>query len=285
MVVAAVKLAQQDRNETVQPWLGARNSGGTVAAAHKNQSLRNFPLLHGMLHAGGETIEGPRPCDSFDVFADEAGNLVVLLMDVHASVERSGAFAASLMHETRDALYEHQPLHAVVNALQMQLAARPDVEVGLAILRLSQREAKVELLNAGMPAFANAGPGEHVVLHAALSGPVGRRVGEVHPYELVPLTWGSTWLAVSDGMVNGSLDPKNVSALCESLELGQRGLSLTMASTQQQYDAFQGLLVAARFLRDDATFVLVSADAGTRFQSAIVPGDGEGRRKDEGTLG
>jgi len=60
-----------------------------------------------------------------------------------------------------------------------------------------------------------------------------------------------------------------------------------MDSTQQQYDAFQGLLVAARFLRDDATFVLVSADVGTRFQSAIVAGDrdGERRGKDEGTVG
>jgi hypothetical protein len=225
-----------------------------------------------MLRASGETIEGPRPCDSFDVFVDEAGDLVALLMDVHTSVEPSGAFAASLLGETRGALYAHQPLHAVVNALQMQLAARPGVEVGLAILRLSQRDAKVELLNAGMPALANAGPGEHVALHPALSGPVGRRVGEVHPYELVPLMWGSTWLAVSDGMLNGSLDPDNVSALCESLALCSRGLSLTMAGTEQQYDAFQGLLVAARFLRDDATFVLVSADPGARFQSAIVPG-------------
>ena len=204
MVVALVKLAQQDRNETVQRWLGARNSAGTVAAAHKNQSLRSFPLLHGMLRAGGETIEGPRPCDSFDVFVDEAGNLVVLLMDVHASVELSGAFAASLMRETRGALHAHQPLHAVVSALQMQLAARPGVEVSLAILRVSQREAKVELLNAGMPPFANAGPGEHVVLHAALSGPVGRRVGEVHPYELVPLTMPSDTASQVLPQVNGT---------------------------------------------------------------------------------
>jgi hypothetical protein len=222
-----------------------------------------------MLRASGETIEGPRPCDSFDVFVDEAGDLVVLLMDVYASAEPSDSFAASLMRETRGALYTHQPLHTVVNALEMQLAARPGVEAGLTILRLSQRDAKVEVLNAGMPALANAGPGEQVTLHAALSGPVGRRVGEVHPYELLSLAWGSTWLAVSDGMVNGSLDPENVSAMCAKLALSERGLALTTASADEQYDTFQGLLTAARFLRDDATFVLVSADPGTRFRSGI----------------
>lgn len=225
-----------------------------------------------MLRASGETIEGPRHCDSFDVFVDEAGDLVVLLMDVHASVEPSDSFVASLLCDARSALHAHQPLHTVINALEMQLAARPGEEVGLAIVRFSQRDAKVELLNAGMPALANAGPAEHVALHAALSGPVGRRVGEVHPYELLPLVWGSTWLAVSDGMLNGSLDPEDVRVMCAKLALHDSGLSLTIASADEQYDAFQGLLPAARFLRDDATFVLVSADPGTRFQSAIVLG-------------
>src|SRR5882724_6030668 len=255
-----------------QPGAVLARAHSTLAAAHKDPSLRSVPLLHGMLCASGETIEGPRPCDSFDIFVDEAGDLVVLLMDVHASVEPSDSFVASLMRETQSALHARQPLYAVVNALEMQLAARPGVEARLGILRVSQRDAKVELLNAGMPAFANAGPGEHVALHEALSGPVGRRVGEVHPYELVPLTWGSTWLAVSDGMVNGSLDPGNVGALCARLALSKRGLSLTTASAEERYDAFQGLLAATRFLRDDATFVLVSADPAARFQSAIVPG-------------
>jgi hypothetical protein len=225
-----------------------------------------------MLSASGETIEGPRPCDSFDVFVDESGDLVVLLMDLYAGAESSDSFAAALMRETRAALYTHEPLHLVVSALEMQLAARPGMEVGLSVLRLSQRDAKVEVLNAGMPAFASVGPGEHIGLHAALSGPIGRRVGEVHPYELIPLVWGSTWLAVSDGMVNGSLDPENVEAMCAKLALCERGLALTTASVDDQYDVFQGLLGTARFLRDDATFVLVSTDPGARFRSGIESG-------------
>ena len=223
-----------------------------------------------MLRASGETIEGPRPSDSFDVFVDQEGDLVVLLIDVQTPLEASDSFVSALMREARDALYERSALHNVVNGLEMQLAARPGVEAGLIVLRLSQRDAKVEVLNAGMPAISNAGPGEHVTLHPALSGAVGKRVGEVHPYELVPLAWGSTWLAVSDGVLNGSLDPENVSALCAKLELTQRGLALTIASPDEQYDAFQAVLPAARFLRDDATFVLVSADPGARFQSGRV---------------
>jgi hypothetical protein len=223
-----------------------------------------------MLRASGETIEGPRQCDSFDVFIDEVGDLVVLLMDVQSSAASNDGFAESLMRETRSGLLGHRPLHEVVSALEIQLAARPSLEAALVILRLSQRTAMVEVLNAGIPAVANAGPGEQITLYPALSGPVGRRVGEVHPYEVVPLCWGSTWLTVSDGMLNGSIDAENVAALCVKLELCERGFSLTTASISDRYEAFQRLLSPARFLRDDATFVLVSVAPSTRFQSGIV---------------
>ncbi|MEO8905448.1 MAG: hypothetical protein ABI488_23285 [Polyangiaceae bacterium] len=223
-----------------------------------------------MLRASGETIEGPRPSDSFNVFVDREGDLVVLLMDIQTPLEASDGFLNSLMREAEEALREHAPLHSVVSGLEMHLAARPGVEAGLIVVRLSQRDAKVEVLNAGMPAIANAGPGEHVTLHPALSSAVGKRVGEVHPYELVTLAWGSTWLAVSDGVLNGSLDAENVQALCSKLGLSERGFALTTATSDQRYDAFQAVLPAARFLRDDATFVLVSADPKTRFKSGIV---------------
>jgi hypothetical protein len=191
-------------------------------------------------------------------------------MDVQTPLEASDGFLTSLMSEACEALREHCALHALVNGLEMQLAARPGVEVGMIVLRLSQRDARVEILNAGMPPIAVAGPGEHVTLHPALSGAVGRRVGEVHPYELVPLSWGSTWLAVSDGVLNGSLDPEDVTALCAKLGLTQRGLALTTATADEQYDAFQAVLPATRFLRDDATFVLVSADPAARFKSGVI---------------
>ncbi|MET0794158.1 MAG: SpoIIE family protein phosphatase [Polyangiaceae bacterium] len=223
-----------------------------------------------MLRASGETVEGPRPCDWFDVFIDDRGDLVAVLMDVRSSAKSPDAFLAALLPDTRSALRRCDALHVVVGELEMQLATHPGVEVGLVILRLSQRDARVELLNAGMPAVANARPGGRLDLYPASSGPVGHRVGEVHPYELVPLVWGGTWLAVSDGMLNGSLDTENVAALCAKLELEGRGLTLASSTSDELYDAFQHVVSSVRFLRDDATGVLVGADAEARFQSGIL---------------
>jgi hypothetical protein len=223
-----------------------------------------------MLRASGETIEGPRPSDWFDVFVDDRGDLVALLMDVRSNAESSEDFLATLVRDTKTALRRCDALHTVVNDLEMRLATHPGVETGLIVLRVSQRDAKVEMLNAGMPAIANAGPGSRLDLYPALSGPVGRRVGEVHPYELLPLVWGGTFLALSDGMMNGSLDTENVSALCAKLDLAGQGLALAGATSDELYDAFQHVLTAARFLRDDATGLFVGADAAQRFQSGIM---------------
>ncbi len=223
-----------------------------------------------MLRASGETVEGPRPCDWFDVFVDERGDLVLLLLDVRSSAESPDAFLAGLMRTTKATLLRHEPLHLVVGELEMQLAVHPGVEAGLVILRMSQQDAKVEVLNAGMPAVANTSPGGRLDFYPSQSNAVGRRVGEVHAYELVPLHWGGTWLTVSDGMLNGSLDEENVAALCVKLDLANRGLLLAQASNEDLYDAFQDVLTAARFLRDDATGVLIAADPAARFQSGII---------------
>jgi len=223
-----------------------------------------------MLRASGETVEGPRPSDWFDVFVDERGDLVLALLDVRSSAESPQEFLAGLVETTKAALQRDEPLHAVVSELEMQLAVHPGVEAGLVILRISQRDAKVELLNAGMPPVVNTSPGGRLDFYPAESSAVGRRVGEVHPYQLLPLRWGGTWLAVSDGMLNGASDEESVAALCTKLDLVERGLALSRASTEDLYDAFQAVLNTARFLRDDATGVLMAADASARFQSGIV---------------
>ncbi len=225
-----------------------------------------------MLRVSAETIEGPRPSDLFDVFSDAAGDLVVVLLDVRCMSDASTSFLGSLMRGLRAALEEHEPLHLVVNELEMQLAARPGIEAGAIILRISQRDARVELLNAGMPPLARALPGGELDVHPPLSNPVGRRVGEVHPYEVVPLVWGSTWLALSDGMTAGSLDAAPVRELCEKLELEAKGMELAAMTREGIYDVLQAVMPGARFSRDDATCVFVAADAhgqGGRFKSGI----------------
>lgn len=223
-----------------------------------------------MLRASGETIDGPRPSDWFDVFVDERGNLVLALLDVRSSAESPQSFQRDLMQNTKAALQQNEALHTVVADLEIQLAAHPGTEAGLLLLRVSQQDAKVELLNAGMPVVVNTSPGGRLDFYPAQSSAVGRRVGEVHPYELVPLRWGGTWLAVSDGMVNGALDEESVATLCAKLDLQNRAMLLAGASAEDLYDAFQAVASGARFLRDDATGVLITADAGVRFQSGIV---------------
>jgi len=223
-----------------------------------------------MLRANGETLEGPRPSDWFDVFVDERGDLVIALLDAHSSAESPQSFLAGLMHKAKAELQRRAPLHSVVSELEMQLAIHPGAELGLVILRISQQDAKVELLNAGMPTVVNTSPGGRLDFYPAQSSAVGRRVGEVHPYELIPLRWGGTWFVTSDGMVNGSLSDDGIAALCGKLDLANRGVQLAQASSEDLYDAFQTALSAARFLRDDATAIVVAADAGARFRSGIV---------------
>lgn len=223
-----------------------------------------------MLRASGETIDGPLPSDWFEVFVDARGNLVLALLDVRSSAESPHSFQAELMEHTKAALDRSDALHAVVADLEMQLAIHPGTEAGLIILRISQQDAKVELLNAGMPAVVNTSPGGRLDFYPAQSSAVGRRVGEVHPYELIPLRWGGAWLAISDGMVNGDLDEEGVATLCGKLELENRAMLLAQMTAEDLYDAFQTALSAARFLRDDATGILIAADPGTRFQSGIV---------------
>ena len=223
-----------------------------------------------MLRASGETVEGPRPSDWFEVFVDDAGNLVLALLDVRSSAESPHSFLAGLMQTTKAALRRDEPLHTVVGELEMQLAVHPGVEAGLVVLRISQRDARVELLNAGMPAVVNTSPGGRLDFYPAQSSAVGRRVGEVHPYELIPLRWGGTWFAISDGMLNGARDEASVATLCAKLDLANRGMALAQTSAEDLYDSFQDALSSARFLRDDATGVLIAADSAARFQSGIV---------------
>jgi hypothetical protein len=222
-----------------------------------------------MLRASGETIEGQIPGDWFDVFVDDQHNLVVLLMDIRADADSPDDFLGSLIKDTRAALLRHDPLHAAVSDLELRLATQPSAEAGLSILRISQRDARVELLNAGMPAIANVGPGGQLDLYPALSGPVGRRVAEVHPYELLPLVWGGSWLAVSEAVLNNSLDSEHVAALCTKLDLQGQGLSLAGTSSEDLHDALRAQLGATRFRRNGGTTVIVAADPGARFQSGI----------------
>jgi hypothetical protein len=95
---------------------------------------------------------------------------------------------------------------------------------------------------------------------------------------VVPLVWGSTWLAVSDGFTSGSDHPEVVRRLAEELELNERGLTLSGHTPDGLYDLLAGRLTdSGRFSRDDATLVLVGADPHARRDSGFRRSSGNAR--------
>jgi hypothetical protein len=223
-----------------------------------------------MLRASGETLEGPRPSDLFDLVIDAQGDLTLVLIDLHAGADTPGSQLGNAMRKAREALEAREPLHAVVSALELYFAEHPGLEAGISLLRFSQATSRVEILNAGMPPIAHLAPGAHFSLHAALSSPIGRKVGEVHAYELVPLIWGGVWLIASDGFTAGSLDPEPLRELAAKLDLAGSGRALSAQNSEGFYDKLLAAVPRARFLRDDATLVVVCADPNSRFESGIV---------------
>lgn len=221
-----------------------------------------------MLRGSGATLEGSKPSDWFELFVDDQGDLVLLLLDVTSRADSSVDFLSTVMGETRTLLRRHAPLSTVVGSLTLELAGTSGAEVGLVIVRISQRHAQVELLNAGMPAIASAGPGG-VRLFDALSGPIGRRVGEVHPYEMLPLVWGTVWLACSGGLLGESATADAVQLACDRIDLVGRGFMLANYGEEELHDVLEALFSEARSSGDDATAVIVSADPHARFESGF----------------
>jgi hypothetical protein len=77
------------------------------------------------------------------------------------------------------------------------------------------------------------------------------------------------WLEVSDGFTNGSLEAAPLQELVSKLDLAHRGLELSAQGADSFYERLLEAVPRARFLRDDATLVVVCADPNTRFESGI----------------
>lgn len=169
------------------------------------------------------------------------------------------------LRAARVALLERAALEDVARAVEAE-ADRGGFEIGLVVVRVSQTDARVEVLNAGLSPVACAMRGR-TVLHAARSDVLGR--GEsAHPFEVVPLIWGSTWMIGSPGLTGGSLLAEATRDLCERLELGTRGAELASGSPRKLVEALIARSPeASRLTRDDATIVLLSADPHVRSDS------------------
>jgi hypothetical protein len=241
-----------------------------LASAFRKPAARKLPLLHGLLRITGDTLDGPRETDLFDIVTGPGGDVGIVLLDVRTRHTEPDGVGRALLAKAALGFTERTPLHAVMLDLVRTLFEYPGTELRVTLMRCSVADARAEVATAGMPPLACALPSGRITLHAASSPPLTSTTIVPPPVEVVPLVWGSTWMAVSDGFTAGSDHPEVVRRLAMDLELPENGLALSGQTPDALYDLLASRLSeSGRFARDDATLVLISADASQRFTSGI----------------
>jgi Stage II sporulation protein E (SpoIIE) len=244
-----------------------------LVASSRKPASRKLPLQHGLLRITGDTLEGPVETDLFDVVTGPGGDVGIVILDVSTRHADPAAVGRSLLAKAASGIAERTPLHAVMLDLVRALFEFAGTELRATLMRFSVAAARAEVSTAGMPPLACVHPGGHVTLHPAASPLLTSTTMSPPPVELVPLVWGSTWMAVSDGFTNGSVHPDAVRRLAKDLDLATHGLTLSGRTPDALYDLLAGRVSeSGRFSRDDATLVLVGADPTARFQSGIRRG-------------
>jgi Stage II sporulation protein E (SpoIIE) len=220
-----------------------------------------------MLRATGDTLGGLRRSDAFDIVLDGRSRVTGLVVQDRSGDGAQRPLLDDVWRVARIALLGLAPLHELVAAVVAETARSEYAEIGLAMVRVSQTDSRVEVLNAGMPPIACATP-TRTFLHPALSSAIGHRDARDHAYEVVPLIWGSTWLLGSPGLTSGSLAPEAVRTLCERLELGIMGIELAGSSPDVLRDRLLARHPEASGLAsDDATLIVIGADPHARLLS------------------
>ncbi len=228
-----------------------------------------FPIRSGMLGASGAVVRGTHEADACGSVVDEGGSVCVFVVQVTGDATPTG-FSAALSAAIGAAARARLPIYELVADVRRVAVSTTGASAGLSLLRFSARDARVEVLNAGMPPIVRLLPGAAPTLYPSRSGPIGSGFSEVHPYELSPLVWGSAWLVTSDGVTGGSLDPLALLRGIAASGLEQRVFELADADPAQ-------LAAAASALADasggsaavDRTLVVASADPRRRGASGI----------------
>lgn len=242
-----------------------------VTAFATRSAPKSLPLQHGMLHVSGASRGSAAATDAYEVVVDDGAELTMVLLHVESENARPELRQEALQVVT-EAVRARSPIYEIVNAVRTFCAAEKRTAVGITLLRFSQPDARVEILNAGMPAVACVMPDGRLTLHAALSLAIGRRFGDVHPYELSPLIWGSTWFAASDGLTGGKQGPEDVRSWVSLHELHKRGPELAAQPPAELAQLIADLAPqhsSPSF--GDASLLVVNADPTRRFRSGIQP--------------
>ncbi|HEY6080766.1 MAG TPA: hypothetical protein VIW29_18250, partial [Polyangiaceae bacterium] len=81
-----------------------------MAAAFRKPACRDLPFERGMLRVTGDTLEGPRETDAFDVVASPGGDVGVVLLDLQTRQPSPREFAQTLISKATQGLAEGTPL-------------------------------------------------------------------------------------------------------------------------------------------------------------------------------
>ncbi len=238
----------------------------SVKAIHSDSS--GLPLQHGMLFVSATTLAGSSPTDAYAVSVDDHMELTAVLLELQVSAGQRAELQRSALRLIRERIGERAPIYEVVAALRAFVALEAGTALGVTLLRFSQVEARVEILNAGMPPVLCALPDGHSSQHPALSPAIGRQFGDVHPYELCPLVWGSTFYVTSNGVARRAPAAGGPSSLFGAVDLAQRGAELAGLSPAELGDLLAVLLAGSG--DSDASLCVIHSDPARRFRSAIV---------------
>ncbi len=229
-----------------------------LVPSHKSEIL---PLRHGMLSVSGTVLErSGEEGDALGVVLDDRGDLSVVLVSTPSEQPLTRPIARDALELCRPLLQRHAAIYEVVAALRSFGACEAREQVGVIVLRFSQVEARVELLNAGLSPVCCVMPSGDTVLHAALSPAIGQRFGSVHPYELSPLHWGSSWFVMSDRLTE-DVSADYVSRFARA--------KLSPTTLDEVEDPNQVLLHELPLEFGSASLIAVHAHTRRRFQSGI----------------
>jgi hypothetical protein len=249
-------------------WNVVRNLRSVMAARSLEADPSGFPIRSGMVGVSGAVLRGTPETDACGLVVDEEGSVCVFVVKVTGAAARPDmpALAAAAVGVAAKA---RLPIYELLGDLR-RFAASESANLGLSLLRITARDSRVEILNAGMPAIVRLLPGEAPTVYQSRSGPVGNRFAEVHAYELTSLVWGSAWLLTSDGVTAGSLDPVILLRGIAGSGLTQSAHELVDAQIARVEGATLALSAACgETAGDDRTLVVVSADPRRRFESGI----------------
>jgi hypothetical protein len=208
--------------------------------------------------------------DGFDVVVDDTGEVCVFVVKVRAPGAPRPELAAGALAVARVALESRLPMYEVVADVRRFGASEQDAQVGLSLLRFSPRDSRVEILIAGMPPIVRLLPGADTTLYPPLSGAIGARLDEIHPYELSPLVWGAAWILTSDGITGGSHDGALLAQRIAGSELEHRAFDLALEPSFALERVVTDL-AGEEAAEMDRTLVVVHADPSRRHESGIEP--------------